>query len=124
MIGRMCLFLGLLLLGPMCFPACADAAANNANTDVILSIQEAAVSAESAVVAESSRLYVSPPAINEAARHQEADEQAKLTAVRLDENMLAGIFRRRSGEARTPLRSIFRGGGAVFRAALSRGSCG
>lgn len=121
MVGRMCLFLGLLLLGAMCFPAFADASYDANDDSGFYSIQEAAHSAESVAAVEASRL-LTPPAINEAARHQEADEQAKLATVRLDENMLAGIFRRRSGEARTPLRSIFRGGGAVLRGMF--GSCG
>lgn len=47
MVGRMCLFLGLLLLGAMCFPAFADASYDANDDSGFYSIQEAAHSAES-----------------------------------------------------------------------------
>lgn len=124
MFGRMCIVLGLVLLGALCFTAMADAATYDANTKLEFSITEAALSAESVVSIDAASLdRLAPLAINEARQHQKADEQAKLTD-KPDDNLLAGIFRRRNGEPRTPARSIFRGGGGLFRGACNRGGCG
>lgn len=116
MIGRMCVVLGLVLLGAMCFPAFADASCNaNANSYLFSNVQEDALSAESVVSVELGKQYhLAPLAINEAATHQKADEQAKIAATgKPNDNLIAGLFRRRNGEPRTPLRSVFRGGGGL-----------
>lgn len=91
MLGRLCVVLGLVLLGALCFPALATADFQNANTEFTASISEDAFSAES-VADESTSKDISGQIVNQS-------------------DLLAGIFRRRNGERRAPLRALFRGGG-------------